>query len=347
MAYLNLYDNHLRDLLITGYCNRFRGIFNDDMDNKLIHSIITSFYPPYYPKWIVIDEDKNEDDYKGKITFGDIVSKAPYSTSAFSVVDENNKLIEVGRTWSFSCGPQNSNLSIEIPYKICKHLLNAVEFYSKLNETGMFENGMNRYNVSLKVRCNDDFIIKTFGGPLNSQYKEISVTLGGNSTKKNYEFSTVTIHLATEFMKVFNVDKINKFKITNKDITDFMNMRKDEMGSKQLVKFKVYKLNNYAYNDIPDLYSSQWEMHSNCSEYYMFIGPKKEKQAMLDIIKRHYKNKCRIKMDEINELDYCSSIYSNSVVTHENTKNDVVDKDAISQTDAYLDTDDFFNQNLV
>ena len=284
-------DSMIDQLIIYGY---LRSIINDENDYSFILAIILSFYQQGFAKYY---EEKFDKDYKQKMRFGDILRS---KSNDYMVLNINNELQVIG--CRDGGGRYDVYIDIGIPYSICQYLSNAVSFYSKIHELKPFKQA-DDYQLKLHVKHNDEWIIKHFDGPLDPQYESICIYLDDGRFQN---FGIV-------FVDGFREQWFNpiKRKISYKDIEKYYELRKD---CNNLVKFGLVipgeYLNDYvSFDPGTNLWENRFCEYFEMFNLYSFIGPKSEKDQIVDKFKLLFGDKYAniVSIDEITETDYISS----------------------------------------
>ena len=286
----------IEELRVHGY---LRDVLNDETDYDNIITIIIEYYRQGFAKYY--DEEINKD-YKEKMKFGDILKrKSPspnfWKISDFMVLDMNNELQTVGEE-SYDIQGGGREIDIEIPLSICKHLSNAVSFYSKFQKITFFqpikygdlETGRDYIEFMFNIKYDDDWIIKHLNCILRKQYPRILVIF--NNTK----FERLFVRFGDRYYKNYNL--INPI-ITHKDIDQFGEIRRDKNNLVKIrVKWDATKDYLSIYEPLPKLWSFD-EIGDANYRVLDYIGPKKEKDTMMGEIQKLYQSdmKCR---DDIN-----------------------------------------------
>ena len=223
-------------------------------DYHFIFLIIAAYHKQVYAKSYNPTIDK---DYKQKIKFGDIVRK----DNEYYVVTQNQKLEFVGR---YDIRSWRDSVEIRIPFSICKHLSDAVLFYSKLSNDSSFKNKKrNDFLLSLDIKYNDKGLIKELGGQINAEYvKSIIIEY------YNKSLDCITVRFVSNNERNFSP---RHYMVTYRDIDEFYEIRKDHKTN--MVKLRVSSINIKKVWRVT--YSALWNYH-RCREYIDYIGPKIE-----------------------------------------------------------------------
>ena len=281
------------ELVICGY---LRSVINDEKDYSVIFAIIILFYEQGFAQHFDENIDK---DYKQKMRFGDILRKESDDAEwhEYMVMNMNNELEYIGNYEDFEVRHQ---IVISIPLHICQHLNNAILFYSKLHDIKFFK-WVDHAFVSFFVKHDDEWIIKHFNGPLDPNYKSIEIAFY-NGSLDTYRKNNVKICYVEGYKKGF--DLINS-KISNQDVTKYFEIRKDAANLVK-IKVEVYKQTKDDYDKYPQAVSVLWEVINafRFNELHVtYIGPKSEKDAMMDKVKEFYNDECNVFMIDIQDKD--------------------------------------------
>ena len=262
---------YVREEMVTfGY---MRDILNEDNDYTFIVAIIILFYQQGFAKYF---DENIQKDCKPQMRFGDILKT---QGDNYMILDINNELKIAGKLhiggglslFGDTSDESHVDINMTIPYSICKHLTNAVSFFSKLAGLEAFRKA-DDYTLNLDVKHNDQWIVKHFGGPLDSEYKSIRVWIEDGDPESVY------ICFARNYGQWF--DPMTQ-QISYTDIETYFELRKN---SANLAKFQVV-LNPDDDDEFGccDTVSILWERKRNLSmtlafdDVFNYIGPKTEK----------------------------------------------------------------------
>ena len=284
MASVAAYDyenKKIQSLLAHGF---LRNVLNTEQNYNDVFSIIILYHRQGFAKYY---DAKIDTDYKGKMRFGDIVK----INNKYITLDVDEKFIEIGAMeeteeevmWLRS-DKFDGDIRLRIPFLICKHLTNAISYYSKFNEnTTAVANNMNYlYSAHFNVKHDDCWIIDKFGGPLNHTIKKIVVKF--NQSK----LPIVWINFGNKIAKYFHVQK---FSITYKHIDGIYEMRQDK---KDLVKIKVQAKSRSQFcftnkMSLDDADSILWFSKRSWPDFsYYYTGPTTERHIMMKKLSSFY-----------------------------------------------------------
>ena len=274
--------HHKQELII---CGSIRSITVNDYDYNDIIAIIFSYYQQGFAKYF---NEEIDTDYKEQMQFGDILQT---QDDKYMVMDMNDELELVGKNDEVGLWDDDEfNIEIKIPLSICKHLSNAVSFYSKFDQRQPFRDAF-IYTLKLCINNDDESIIQYLGGALSKKYKSIIMY------SMNHSLDSMQIGIIEDQAEVFDV---NRNKITCQDIDDFFEIRQPE-NSEKLVAIRVLKIDN---KDAPNrtrfgrtercrevptiLWSVKLNGIANCIDY---VGPKNECDKMKNHLEEFHKKR--------------------------------------------------------
>ena len=226
--------------------------------------------------------------------FGDLTLS---KDNRYHVLNLNDELIDVGYHRDMGHYPQ---ADITIPYSICKHLANAVSFYSAI-----ITSKLNAFAICIKLNIsNDDEWIKqrNNGYPFNPRCIDIQFECIHLSQGRWQSYNVLVLTHKDFARKVHrsglqeNEESWKKFV---EEIEEYYNLRQDESNLiKILLKVKWYER---KWN-----LSILWDEKKSEDGYY-YIGPKTEKDLMIDTFKKalgENKLKSIMKIVNIEKDDY-------------------------------------------
>ena len=286
-------------LIIYGY---LRNIINAENDYSFILAIILLFYQQGFAKYY---DENIVKDYKQKMRFGDLVKA---KNNDIMVLNINHELVKVG---SYSCEDEYDDdekefdIYITIPLSICQHLVNAVSFYTVLSEMEI-SNACDEYRFDLYVKHNDQWIIKHFDGPLDSDYEDIRI----DHAHGKFDGVCITFFHNDHYSWSHCFDPIKK-KISHKDVKMFHELRKDK---ENLIKLKAsLTYQQYQLFGECEVVSTLWDF--TCEHDYsygdtyvrlFYVGPKFERNKMISKLKGVYRDAFNdiVSFEELRRFDY-------------------------------------------
>ena len=294
-------------LIIYGYLRNI--LIENERDYSSILQVIMLFYHQGFAKYF---DEKKDKDYRKKMKFGDIV-KMDVDFHTFMILDASNELKKVGSAridpYPISDDDPNAKIYIHvsIPFSICAYLSNAISFYSKLLQVIPFKNAI-EYQCSFTVKHNDEWILKHLNGPLNPEFTCIEIKLYDGNKK----FDGIYVSFASLVEIYFDAEK---YEFNYQSINNYFEIRKDKNN---LIKFKVsLRSEDKISDEIWYAVSVLWERTHKYNSKFVdapddihliiyFVGPKYEKNAMIDRFKGLYGDRFDdiVCLDKVVQDDY-------------------------------------------
>ena len=273
----------IQKLTIVGY---LRDVINNEHDYDDIISIIVLYHQQGYANFFHSTLSK---DYKQQMKFGDLVIK----DSSIMVLNLDKNLEKVGSHEVDS--DQSEEINVDIPFTICQKLTNAVSFYSKLPKHE-YMHEVDFVYISLRVKYNDAWIMKNFGGKLNPNYQSIILKFC------NGTFEHVNIYFEEKYSQIFHTNK--KYIITAEGIDSYYNIRKEK---ENLIKLRV-KTSRYLHILLyPEVFIA-WQRKRASKNYVHYVGPKEEKDEMMKELnsfgEKYTRVNCGVIEVEVQDCDY-------------------------------------------